>query len=717
MIVHRIVLCRGPLTLITLGFVVNPALLRAQSAPVDTAALAPKLAAIEKTLDAEREKLHIPGVSLVIVKDDKIIDIKGFGLKDVAHKLPVTPDTLFAIGSSTKAFTAMTVMMSADEGKLALTDPPKKYLPYFVMRDKETDAKITLSDLLCHRSGLSRTDLAMVTGKLSGEELIRVACAAKPTAKLGEKFQYQNLMFLTAGTIVGKVQHTSWPNFVTKRILKPLGMNESNVSVKAMLRSPDHALGYAYDEDKKVYRFLPMRDIDQVAPAGAINSSAKDMAQWLRLMLGGGVFEGKRFVSEKNFNDLLVPHMNIAGNINYGYGWMLHDWKGHKVAEHGGNIDGFNAQVALMPDQHLGFVLLTNVTASSLGGTTMESVWKNLVDVPKTDDAPPSVDKSAAPAADIAQEVGDYKPPVSELALKVAVKEGKLTLTVPGQPTYTLENVGGRKYKLAAPVPDGYFVTFRPTKDDPKQSELYLEQPGLKMAFKRASDVAYVAPLSVDALIQKMIEAQGGEANLRKHHALRIKYALDLPTQGVTGEVISYARAPIAHTDLIRFDALGKTIGTLRTYFNGKEGGTEGSFLPASPLSQKQITESLPLYDFYAPLNWKSRFKSVVIQNKTKVNDEEVYVLVATPEKGNAITDYISVKTFLPLKRETLTEGPGGTPLPVKEVYGDYKPVDGVLLPCRVERDVEGLGEGVMTVKEARFDVPIPEKVFIAKGK
>ena len=138
----------------------------------DAAEPSKPLAAIEHAIDKQRQDLHIPGAALVIVKDDRVIYVKGFGLRDVANKLPVTPNTQFAIGSSTKAFTAMTVMMSVDDGKMALADLPKKYLPYFKMRDPEADAKITIGDLLCHRSGLDRTDVAWYSNKLSAEETI-----------------------------------------------------------------------------------------------------------------------------------------------------------------------------------------------------------------------------------------------------------------------------------------------------------------------------------------------------------------------------------------------------------------------------------------------------------------------------------------------------------------------------------------------------------------
>ncbi|GAC1404161.1 MAG: hypothetical protein NVSMB56_18800 [Pyrinomonadaceae bacterium] len=133
---------------------------------------------------------------------------------------------------------------------------------------------------------------------------------------------------------------------------------------------------------------MPSREIDYIAPAGSINSNARDMAQWLRLMLGGGAFEGKRLVSEKNFTELVSPQMKIQGKTAYGLGWFLRDWNGHKVAEHGGNIDGFSARVSLMPDQHLGFALLTNQNTSTLVNFAMNTIWTELVSAP---DAPKQV--------------------------------------------------------------------------------------------------------------------------------------------------------------------------------------------------------------------------------------------------------------------------------------------------------------------------------------
>jgi CubicO group peptidase (beta-lactamase class C family) len=421
------------------------------------------LQAIEEKTEARRKELGIPGMSLVIVKDGEIIYMKGLGYKDFEKKIAVTPDTQFAIGSATKAFTALSVLMSQDEGKLAIDDSPKKYLPYFKMYDADTDKNITIRDLLSHSSGLNRTDLAMITGKLNRQELIQVAGEAKPTAKLREKFQYQNIMFVTAGEIVAQVQKQPWEKFVTSRIFAPLGMNNSTMSVKQMEKAKDFSFGYQYNFDTKETQKLPFKDIDQIAPAGAINSSAKDMANWLKFVMNNGSVGGKKLVSDKGFEEWLKPQMKVtpSGKMSYGFGWFLQDWNGMKVVQHGGNIDGFNSMVAMIPEKKLGFVLLTNVTGSPIGNELMPIVWENILGNPN----PPQTVASN----DLQKEVGKYHFEQAGFDAEVQLKDGKLVAIVPGQPEYTLEKVGGRKYKLNG-APDGFFVTF---KDD----SLYLEQP------------------------------------------------------------------------------------------------------------------------------------------------------------------------------------------------------------------------------------------------
>lgn len=264
----------------------------AQTAQVSTD-LQKNLQIIEEKLEKRRAELGIPGMSLAIVKDGKIIYLKGLGYKDFEKKIPVTPDTQFAIGSATKAFTALSVLMLADEGKIDLDASPKKYLPYFKMKDPETDRNMTVRDLMTHSSGLNRTDLAMITGQLNRQQLIQVVGEAQPMAKLHEKWFYNNIMFAAAGEVVANVEKTTWEKFIPERVFKPLGMNNSTMSMDAMKKAKDYSFGYTYNFDTKKTGKQPFRDIDGVAPAGSINSSARDMAKWITFVMDKGEINGK----------------------------------------------------------------------------------------------------------------------------------------------------------------------------------------------------------------------------------------------------------------------------------------------------------------------------------------------------------------------------------------------------------------------------------------
>ncbi len=436
----------------------------ATSAPKTESSYAKALAAIESKVEKRRAELGIPGMSLAIVKDGEVIYSKGLGYKDFEKKVPVTPDTQFAIGSATKAFTALSVLMSQDAGKLSLDDSPKKLLPYFKMYDADADKAITIRDLLSHSSGLNRTDLAMMTGKLNRAELIQVAAQAKPTAKLRERFQYQNIMYTAAGELVTQAEKMPWEKFVPERIFKPLGMNNSNMLISQMEKSPDHSYGYVYNFDTKETKRLPYRTIDEIAPAGSINSSANDMAKWLQFVLAGGVADGKRIVSEKGFEEWLKPQIktNPSGTSNYALGWFLQKWNGLGVVQHGGNIDGFNSLVAMIPEKKLGFVMLTNVSASSMGGDIMPVIFSSILE-------PEGPATPALTAEAKKQLVGKYGP--AERPLEVKVEGTDLFLVVPGQPAYKLELTSGRTFR-ALGLPEGFGLKFYPETGDATDVEL-----------------------------------------------------------------------------------------------------------------------------------------------------------------------------------------------------------------------------------------------------
>jgi CubicO group peptidase (beta-lactamase class C family) len=346
----------------------------------------------------QQQLLHIPGLALVIVEDDRVVYAKGFGLRDVAKKLPVTLDTVFPIGSCTKAFTAMTIARAQDAGRLSFADHPRTYLPYFKMADPTADAEVTLVDMLSHRTGLmAYNDLSAEPGVLTMDEYMRAATSAKPTAPFRTKFQYNNAMIVAAGEVVGLADHSSWAEAVTRDVLAPLGMRATTPDVFAAMRLPDHATGYTYDAAKGWQAVPPPATLRELAPAGAIASSANDMTRWLRMLTDGGVVDGEPFVSPAAFAQMTTPQMAVRPGVAYGLGWALYGWNGNAVVEHNGGSEGISALVSFIPTRRTGFMFLANASPTAL--TQVGSAAKWLYPLVLGEPAPAASASPGAPAA------------------------------------------------------------------------------------------------------------------------------------------------------------------------------------------------------------------------------------------------------------------------------------------------------------------------------
>ena len=318
-------------------------------------------------------QLKVPGASIVIVKDKDVIFSKGFGFRDVDGKLPMTADTLMAIGSSTKAFTAFTLGTLVDQGQVEWDKPVRNYIPWFRLYDAQAGERLTPRDLVTHRSGLPRHDLVWYNNRTATrEDLVRRLAYLPPTADLREKWQYNNMMFLTAGFLVETLTGKTWENSVRALVFDPLGMSRSNFSVLESQKDKDFALPYD-ERDGKIVK-IPFRDISLVGPAGSINSSANEMSRWVTVHINGGKFEGKEVIGANTLADLHTPYMTTGGvstrpditAADYALGWMVDNYRGHGRVHHGGNIDGFSAMVSLLPNDGLGFVVLTNKNGTGL---------------------------------------------------------------------------------------------------------------------------------------------------------------------------------------------------------------------------------------------------------------------------------------------------------------------------------------------------------------
>lgn len=337
-----------------------------------TATSTDQLAGFEDEVHAALQDGKAPGAAVIIIKDDKVLLSQGFGKRNVAENLDVTRRTLFPIGSSGKAFTAAAIAMLVEEGKLEWDKPVRHYLPTFKLQDQFATERMTVRDLLCHRCGLPRHEFLWYGSSMTRKELVERLAYLEPSADFRALYQYNNLMYATAGYLIEQVTGQTWEEFVAARIFKPLGMRSSNTAIEASLATDDYAR--PYEEKKGEVEEVPFySNFQAMGPAGGISTNLEDMEHWLRFQLNEGKHGETQLLAAEHLMQNHTPHTVIpaggavpmgkypeVANWCYGQGWFVGSYRGHRMVQHGGSIDGFMAEVALLPDEHIGVAVFTN---------------------------------------------------------------------------------------------------------------------------------------------------------------------------------------------------------------------------------------------------------------------------------------------------------------------------------------------------------------------
>jgi len=331
---------------------------------------------IDSVLTSVLKDQHIAGFAVAVVKGDQVIYSKGFGYRDVENKKPVTTNTLFAIGSSSKAFTASLLGLLRKEGELTFEDKAVDLLPQLRFYNDEMNNQIILRDLMAHRSGLSRYDSSwFLFNSKDRDSIIARVKYMKPTAAVREKWFYNNFMYLAQGMIVEEFTGKTWEQNIKEKFFIPLEMNRSNTDIMTFQNDSDAALPYTVANDNTIKK-IDYYNINGMGPAGSINSSVNDMANWLKVWINDGSFKGKEILPKDYITEAMSSQMVMSADLpdkhsdiflaNYGLGWMIGSYRGHYVVEHGGNINGFSANVAFFPSDKLGIVVLTNQNVSKV---------------------------------------------------------------------------------------------------------------------------------------------------------------------------------------------------------------------------------------------------------------------------------------------------------------------------------------------------------------
>jgi CubicO group peptidase (beta-lactamase class C family) len=316
----------------------------------------------------------IPGASVAIIKNGKVAYMKGYGIKEMGTNDKVDENTLFMIGSNSKAFTATALAMLDAEKKLSLDDKVQKWLPDFKLYDAYVTKEANIRDLLCHRLGFEtfQGDFMFFDSDLTTAQMREKWGRLKPIYSFRSKWGYTNAAFMTAGEIIPKVTGKTWAEFLKEKIFMPLGMNNTLALSKDISAAANKATAHTVwmGELKKI----PYGRIDAMAPAGAISSSANDMSKWVMALLNNGKLDGKEIIPASAIAQTRIPH-SIMGNGGhmfnkahfnlYGLGWFLEEYAGRKVVAHTGGVNGFVTSVCLMPEEKLGIIVLTNTDANN----------------------------------------------------------------------------------------------------------------------------------------------------------------------------------------------------------------------------------------------------------------------------------------------------------------------------------------------------------------
>jgi len=355
-----------------------------------------RLAGLDAELQKVLETWKAPGFAVAVVEKNKIIYAKGFGYSDYEKKIAVTPNTLFAIGSCSKAFTSAILGQLRGESKLAFEDKPSKYIPELKFFNDQMNNTIQIRDLMSHRTGLPRHDFSWyLFPSDSKDSLIQRVAYQEPFAGVREKWYYNNFMFLAQGVVAEKITGKSWEENVRERIFKPLGMERSNLSIPEMQKATDIAIGYGLKNETHTEK-MDYYHIAGMAPAGSINSSVTEMSNWVITWINGGKFKGKEIIPANYVTEAMSSQMVIGAALpdknnpdlhlsNYGYGWFLASYKGHYRVEHGGNIDGFSASTSFFPSDSVGIVVLVNQNGSAVPSVVRNIVSDRILKVKQTD--------------------------------------------------------------------------------------------------------------------------------------------------------------------------------------------------------------------------------------------------------------------------------------------------------------------------------------------
>jgi len=357
-----------------------------------SAQIADPLADIGKQIERELKLWYMPGISVAVVKDGKIILLEGYGKRDLEKNLPMRADTVQPIASVTKNITVAALAALVRDGKLAWDKPVRDYAPDFRVYSDYATATLTMRDMVTHRTGMPRHDYAWFRSSASRDQLFQRLRYFELSAEPRARFQYNNLMYMTAGYLGGRIAGGSWERLVQKEIFDPLEMRTASFRIGDMAATPNVGVGYNFDDEYKPSAAV-YSEAENVGPAGSINASAKDMANYLLMLTGKGMFGDKTIIAASDLVEMTNPQIVIPdarrfkeiGATSYGMGYLLTTYRGERLVHHDGDLPGLSSLLSFMPQHNIGVYVAINGSDSGMGDVITYAIYDRLLKLQPVD--------------------------------------------------------------------------------------------------------------------------------------------------------------------------------------------------------------------------------------------------------------------------------------------------------------------------------------------
>lgn len=633
--------------------------------------------------------LKVPGAAIAVVKDDQVVYLNGIGYRNVEKRLPFTVDTICQIASCSKAFCSATAAIAASEGLLSFDESPKRLLPEFRLKDPDADQRCTIADLMNHSIGLPRTDTAWWSARVDAQEAMRLLGEGQATYPFRYIGQYSNMGVETAGLAVAAAYKKSWGEVVAEKIAKPLGMGSTWLRTLPE-RDPERtAVGYYVDPAGKVKPEL-ISIWPALGAAGGLQSTARDMATWVRFHLNAGEVDGKRLLPAEVLRETHRGRFEYHGGTLAGLGWLVNRKRGMDEVSHGGYMPGFETYVKFVPERRLGLAVLTN--NSGRGGPYPIA---NLIIVRLIGKQDLREEKRAEKLA------GLYFSARGAFRLRIVNDEKQLLASFDGGRYERLVPQGQDRWVNLDQRDPRTVAVFSPDPALRGKQRVSVERNGARLEFRARSD--YEAPISPKELLAKMAEATGASA-AKAGKVLECRYRARYLSEGIDAEGLMYRAGTGLFGLFERDEAFGRPILWSQSGWSASGVVSVDDTWreePVSGLSGRIVSRFVGYCNASAGLK---PFKSVKLVGEQPIDGEMCYVVQYELSPSGTVIEHVSQERFLPLRREIGTVW--------VERMLDYRTIDGIAAPMRLEFRDRNLAVTVLTVASARAIDRAPHWAF-----